>query len=359
MKTAVLHGLLLAIGLTACGVLRAEVEPGRTLAIGVSADPPFVQKTANGFSGFSIDLWKAIAADQGWKYEFRETSTIPDLISGLEKHDLDVCARELFITKDRLGRVDFSHPYLDGGLQVMINEKREHSLGHLLRGLYEGGHLEIFAVGGAIILLCTFLLTLGERRWNEEFPKGWADGLADSFYHVMSISMTGKSNHKGLPGPFGRVLAGLWLAAGVGIVAYITSSVTSVMTVNKLRGQINGPGDLPGHVVGTLEGSVGQQYCTLNQLNAVAFSTVEKAVDALVNKQVQAVVYDAAMLQWYDNAHPELPITEVGSIFDEKSYGFAMPQGSPLRPQVNISLLKLKESGFVDTLKKQYFGNIQ
>ncbi len=64
-------------------------------------------------------------------------------------------------------------------------------------------------------------------------------------------------------------------------------------------------------------------------------------------------------LQWYDNAHPELPITEVGTLFMKKGYGFSMPIGSNLRYDINRSLLKQQESGFEETLRKSYFGDIQ
>jgi len=79
----------------------------------------------------------------------------------------------------------------------------------------------------------------------------------------------------------------------------------------------------------------------------------------LVGRQIDAIVLDAMTLQWYDNSHPELPITEVGPIFEKKSYAFALPIGSPLRHEINKSILKQNESGFLETLRKNYFGDIQ
>ena len=81
-------------------------------------------------------------------------------------------------------------------------------------------------------------------------------------------------------------------------------------------------------------------------------------MDALVGRRIDAIVLDAITLQWYDNSHPELPITEVGPIFERKSYAFALPIGSPLRHEINRSILKQNESGFLETLRKHYFGEI-
>jgi ABC-type amino acid transport substrate-binding protein len=88
------------------------------------------------------------------------------------------------------------------------------------------------------------------------------------------------------------------------------------------------------------------------------YSNLPDAVKALVHRDIDAIVFDAMTLQWYDNAHPELPITEVGQIFMKKGYGFPLPIGSTLRHGINRSLLKQQESGFTETLRKHYFGDI-
>ena len=333
---------------------------GKKLRVGVFINQPFGYKGKVDYQGFCVDLWKEIAADLGLSFEFVPFPVLADLIQATSEGKIDVGLGNISITGERLKKADFTHPYLQGGLQVMVNEKKESdTFRRLWQGLRDSGHLKVFTIALCVILLSTILLTFGERHWNKEFHPDWANGLAESFYHVMSITMTGKSTHKGLPGPFGKILAAIWLAFGVGVVAYITSSVTSVMTVNRLHGVINGPQDLPGHHVGTVTGTLSQQYCQDQNLNTTLYANLAVAVDALVKKDIDAIVYDGLTLQWYDNAHPELPITEVGSLFMKKGYGFALPIGNILRHDINRSLLKQQESGFEETLRKQYFGDIE
>lgn len=330
-----------------------------TLNVGIYVNEPFVIASENGYQGFSSDLWKKVAADIGRKFRYVPYKTIPDLLSAVSQGKVDAGVSGLFITGERLKQVDFSQPFLHGGLQVMVNEKRGSSFAKLWSGLRDSGHLQIFAIGILVILTSTILLTLGERRWNAEFHPDWSNGLAESFYHVMSIVMTGKSSHKGLPGPWGKVLAGIWIAFGVGVVAYITSSVTSIMTVNRLQGTIRGPQDLPGHRVAAVTGTMAEHYCTDQHLDVLRCADLNNAVRAILNREADAIVHDAMTLQWYDNSHPELPITEVGPVFDKKFYGFALPIGSPLRHDINRAILEQNESGFLETLRKQYFGDIQ
>ena len=332
---------------------------GNVLRVGVTLDEPFVMKKGEVYEGYCIDLWQALAADLGLKFQYVPYANFAELMKATEKGEVDVNANPVFVTSDRLKHMDFALPFLQGGMQIMIDENRTASFLKLWNGLRNSGHLKIFAIGIAVILMGTLLVTLGERRWNEEFPKDWTNGLAESFYHVMSVAMTGKSNHKQLPGPLGKVMAGIWIAFGVAVVAYITSSITSVMTVNKLHSIINGPQDLPGHKVAALRGSLAEIYCRNSGLDYENFSSIPEAVKALLVHEVDAIVSDAMALQWYDNSHPELPITEVGPIFEKKYYSFALPIGSPLRHDLSTALLKRHESGYCESLRQQYFGNIQ
>jgi len=351
---------VLIVGLQPIPLLGADAPATNApLKVGVYVDEPFVVADGKAYRGFCIDLWKDVAADLGRGSQYTPFASTPELLQPAPSGNADVGVSGTFVTEKRLQTVEFSQPFLNGGLQVMVHEKRGSSLLKLGNGLKESGHLGIFAIGLAGIMLGTIILTVGERHWNAEFHKDWANGLAESFYHVMSIVMTGKSSHKGFPGPWGRILAGIWIAFGVGVVAYITSSVTSIMTVNRLEGYIKGPQDLPGHRVGVVPGTVGAQYCADRHLLTSPYPSLTQPVTALVNRQVDPIVLDAMTLQWYDHSHPELPITEVGSVFDKKPYAFALPIGTPLRHDINRAIVKQNESGFIETLRKQYFGDIQ
>jgi polar amino acid transport system substrate-binding protein len=222
--------------------------------------------------------------------------------------------------------------------------------------LKQSGHLRIYAWIAVLIVVATIVLTLIDRRWHPEFPEKWREGFAESFYHVMSVATSGSTSHRNLLGWGGRILGALWLACGVAVVAYVTSSITSVMTVSTITHQINNFGDLGGKRVGVLAGSIGETYCRAAMLDIVSYDTMEEMVDALLKGRVAALVRDAPVLEWYDNAHPELPITEVGPVFEPEKYGFALPSGSVLTRPISEAILKLKDNGTLDTLRAKYFG---
>ena len=328
------------------------------LRVAIRMDEPFAMKTPDGgYKGYAIDLWERIAAKNDWKYEYLEFHSSVEILEAIAQGKADVGAANITVTRSRLNEADFSLPFLDAGLQIMVDDTRKSGGSQFWKVISNPDHLQVAGFGSLIIIALALVVTLFERRLNPEFPKGWIEGWVESFYHVMSVIFTGKTNHKGIPGPFGRFFAAIWVATGVAVVAFITSSITSSMTVNRLHGQINGPQDLPGKVVGTIRGSLGQTYCENLQLDTQLYGSLPDAVHALLKREVNCIIYDAPVLQYFDNAHPELPVSEVGPIINKAPYGFAFAPSSPLRVPFNRALFDLEEKGFVNTLHSQYFGS--
>jgi len=330
---------------------------GKPLRVAIRMDEPFAMKAPDGgYKGYAIDLWERIAAENGWKYEFVEFHSTAEILEAISQGRADVGAANITVTCSRLSAADFSLPFLDAGLQIMVDDTRKSSGSQFWKVVSNPDHLEVVGIGSLVIVVLALVVTLFERRLDPEYPKGWIEGWVESFYHVMSVIFTGKTNHKGIPGPWGRFFAALWVAIGVAVVAFITSSITSSMTVNKLHGQINGPQDLPGKAVGTIRGTLGQTYCENHQLDMHLYGNLPDAVHALLKREISCILYDAPVLQYYDNAHPELPVSEVGPIINKAPYGFAFAPDSPLRIPFNRALFSLEENGFVNTLHIQYFG---
>jgi polar amino acid transport system substrate-binding protein len=357
-----LRAVLLLVLLGGLPVAAQTVQPvppvqAAPLRVAVFVVPPFVIKSANGYTGFSMELWQRVAAELHLSYQTQEVGTVSDLLAMVRDGRADVGVSSLTITAERFATVDFSQPYFDSGLRIMIDEDRHASMGSMMTALHRSGHLRVYAWLGGLIIIATVVLTLVDRKYDPEFPQPWYEGFAEAFHHVMSVATSGSTSHRNLFGVPGRILSSLWLACGVAVVAYVTSSITSVMTVSQLNHQINGPADLGHKVVGAFPGTTGEVYCRDVMLDVQEFSTMEAAVDALLNNQISAIVRDAPVLEWYDRQHPEQPVTVVGPLFRPEKYGFAFPKGSQLTREVSEVVLRLKDQGLLDQLHARYFGN--
>ncbi len=72
---------------------------------------------------------------------------------------------------------------------------------------------------------------------------------------------------------------------------------------------------------------------------------------------MDAVVYDAPVLQHFASQRGKGKVKVVGLIFQEQSYGIALQIDSPLREEINIALLRLVESGIYKEIHDKWFGS--
>lgn len=335
--------------------LPASAAPIR---VAVAGEDPFVRSQDGVWTGLAIAIWEQAAAKNDWSFVYTGFPTQEEALRAVRSGAQDVLVGDVTITSELHKEVDFSQPFFRTGQQIMVLDSRPHTIGRLLNDLATWGHLKIFWYLAAGIAVFTLGVTLFERKHNPDFPKTWRDGLAEAFYYVISLALTGKSVYKGFPGLLGRLVLVFWMLLGVITVAYLTSSITSVMTMEKLESHIAGPQDLPGKRVGAVADTPAVTYLRNHDISFQLYPDMPGAVGALVRGQIDALVGDAPILQSYDFNHPKIPITEVGPIFSPLTYGFAMPIGSPVRVPLNRALLQLFESGALLELGQQYFGPI-
>ncbi len=128
------------------------------------------------------------------------------------------------------------------------------------------------------------------------------------------------------------------------------------MTVNSLKGEINGPGDLPGRNVTTLAGSTSEKWLVAKGIDTVPALNPAAAIQSMKLGRAQAVVYDAPMLSYYLNQSGDTSLQLAGPVFDRQNYGIGVQGDSPLRERLNRALLTLNERGFPEELRRRWFG---
>lgn len=88
----------------------------------------------------------------------------------------------------------------------------------------------------------------------------------------------------------------------------------------------------------------------------VEVAQISEAYDALNNRTVDAVVFDAPVLLYYAANEGTGRVSLVGGPFRREDYGIAFPRGSPLRNQSNIALLRMREDGTYQRLYDRWFS---
>jgi polar amino acid transport system substrate-binding protein len=318
--------------------------------------------TENGkLIGFSIDLWEAVAKEAGFQFEMQNVETVPQMLDALKNKQADVAVAAISITSERHLMMDFSQPYYDSGLQILVASNAARSgtvAGNLSRQFLNWSSIRVVGLVLLVMFVISHLVWWFERRRNPEmYPEPYKEGVWESFWWTVSMLCTGGCEAKGPMGVPARLVAILWMVVSIVLIAYFTAAVTTEMTVKSLTGDIGGPGDLPGVKVGTIAGSTAETWLGKNKAKVSPYPDVATAIAALNSGEVKAVVYDAPILRYYLSKRIGTRLRLVGPTFEKQFYGIALQEQSPLRLPINRALLALNERGFIDELQKKWFGS--
>jgi len=322
---------------------------------------PFVIYRDKQYIGFSIELWEKIAQKLGMSYEIYGVNTIAKLLDEVKRGAADVAISGIGITSKREQFLDFSHSFYESGLQIMVPAGSASLLGGVVAKAFSVIFSRELLYGVAIfffVLLCaSHVIWILERRHNPQFPQSYGLGLWHSvWWAVVTVTTVGYGD-KTPKGNIGRLFGLVWILAGYFVFAYFTASVTSTVTVQELHGTINGPEDLFGKRVATVARSTASEYLSEQGVAPVEFANADEAYRYLETGKVDAVVYDAPVLQHYASHQGRGRVHVVGLIFQEKSYGIALPIRSAIRDEVNIALLEIIEEGVYQELREKWFGS--
>ena len=229
-------------------------------------------------------------------------------------------------------------------------------MGHIIAGVFRSAALPFIGLVLLMILIPAHVIWFFERRHpNGLLPNpAYFPGIFEAcWWAAASLATQADQMPKSA---WARIAAVIWMFAAVVFIAYFTAAVTSSLTLQQLRGDINGPEDLPGKRVTSVKGSTSEEYLNQHSVPVIAFPKIEEALQAVQQGQVDAVVYDAPVLLYYASHEGKGIVQVVGPIFRKENYGIVFSSNSPYRKPVNEALLKLKESGVYDQLYKKWFG---
>lgn len=98
-----------------------EILDRGTIRVGVAEFAPWTMKTPSGdLAGFEVDLASKLAKDIGVKPEFKVYDW-EEIVSALQRGDIDIIAGGMAITPARALKVEFSRPTAESGIGLATN----------------------------------------------------------------------------------------------------------------------------------------------------------------------------------------------------------------------------------------------
>lgn len=335
----------------------AKAQTDRELAVAVRVVPPFVMKQEDRLAGFSIDLWQTLARSAGLRYRFVEKGPLAELLGSVENREADLAIAAISITSAREQRFDFSLPMFDAGLQIMV--RADPGGGGLsfraIAGLFTSGPIPaLLGLLALLILIPAHVVWLVERNHPHSIvQKSYFPGIFSAIWWATGAAQGQQLDHP--KSPLGRAISALAIFVSVIFIAYFTANVTSALTVQQLRSDIDGPEDLPGRRVVTVTGSTAAAFLRGQNVSFADRPTIREAVQVLLDRQADAVVFDSPVLLYFAANEGKGKVNVVGSVFRKEAYGILFPQGDPLRKRVNEHLLRMKEDGSYDAIYRRWF----
>lgn len=338
--------------------LPASRATAQSTVLRVATKPlaPFVFLDGEQPTGFSVDLWEEVAGRMGLEYEWIEFETVGEILEAVETGEADVAIAGITMTREREGVVDFTHPYYDAGLQILVPPQSTFSFREALNQFHSPG-MKIFLLFGLIagVTMAHFIYFV-ERRRNPDFQRGYLRGVWEAVWWLLTIVAGGQYPDQPTTRVSRRLMTIAFWLVGLLLVAQFTANVTSALTVQQLTSDIQGPEDLPGKRVATVEGSTSATYLANNNIRYMGVPNIDEAYAAMARGEVDAIVYDAPVLHYYSVSGGKGSVNVVGAVFKPEKYGIALPAGSPLREPMNEVLLEMYQDGTLEEIENRWFS---
>jgi len=357
LQLAVVLALALAFTLasSASAQTAQAAAPDKTLRVTTRILEPLVVQRGESLSGFSIDVWNEVARRAGLNSEFVIVSSVKAMLDAVESGDAQVAVAAISMTPEREQRFDFSHVYLQSGLQIMTPIKQSSWLDSL-RSVSWGHVLSLIGWVALLITIVAHVIWLIERGRNPEFPEDYLRGVGEGLWWTVVTVVTVGYGDRTPKRLLGRVVATIWMFAGLFLIAHLTASITSRLTVESLQGHINGLNDLPGKRVVTVQGTTADQYLSTNGIVHLNVAQINDAFAQIEAGQADAVVYDAPVLNHYVNTLGKGKVRMAGAVFKAEPYGIALRPNSPYREAINQAILEIFNDGTHERLTSKWFG---
>lgn len=345
---------------------------GVTLRIGVIPEYPFtaVGSTTNLIEGatppligFVPDLIAELQKHLNFIPDIHVASTstsYSQLVRDVANGKYDIVVADLTITSERRKIAGFSQPIFDNALYLMGRNTPDHSIDlfGFLRPFSHG--LWLLSLGA--VLVVGFVVCILERESNEALQnKSLISLLAMGVWYSFA-NVLGFGADYNITTAAGRFLTLGVFMFSIALVASYTANLASYLTIKRAVLPISGiddikAGKVPYGRIGIVAGSSFEEFYMSQVSNNVrnyhkipAFSDL---YDALLDKTIDYTIIDSGLGQYLTN-NVYCNLTLIGQSFDQSSFGIVIPSGWNYQQSLDIVILALRESGFLDDLRNKW-----
>ena len=343
-------------------VLLAHVAYAKPLRVGVLMESkPFSWQTSDGkYRGAAVDLFRHIAKDLDWEYEF--TLTGPSFNKAVDAvHDgkFDILIGPVSVSYARYQKVDFSRPFFLNNLGVAVKQPDESNTFMMLArelGKKLGYLLPILF--GAFLLVSFIFYFMDNKKHSlkpQEFFPRFGHAMWESVMILIQGSLLEDSSRT-----LKRVIILIWLVPSIVLFSIVVGTIASTITVleqNKSNALYLKKDVLSGKKLAAIEGSI---TIAEGEKAGAIMIPVKSRLESLrlVDRGTAfGATGDFLTLQEAIKKNPDLQLkmSTINLRNDELAYVFQ--KGSPLLRPFNKELLNLQDNDLSEAICRRTLGD--
>ncbi|CAI0460505.1 unnamed protein product [Linum tenue] len=328
----------------------------------------FVAKEKNppGVRGYCIDVFEAainllpypVPRTYMLYGDGKRNPSYNDLVNAVALNEYDAAVGDVTIVTNRTKIVDFTQPYMESGLVVVVPMKQAKSSPWAFMKPFT---IQMWCVTGAFFLLVGSVVWILEHRMNHEFRGPPSQQLITIFWsNLLTLIFPEGEN---TVSTLGRLVLIIWLFVVLIINSSYTASLKSILTVQQLTSRIEGIDSLIASTepIGVQDGSFAWNYL-VDELNIAAsrlvtLKTQEDYATALTKGPkaggVAAIVDELPYVELFLSS-ANCQFSTVGQEFTKSGWGFAFQRDSPLAVDLSTAILQLSENGDLQKIHNKW-----
>ncbi|XP_011623931.1 glutamate receptor 2.7 [Amborella trichopoda] len=371
--------------------LRPVIWPGRTLAvprgwvvapnrkklrIGIPVNGPFQEFIKNTWNpkknmtevqGFCRDVFEAVIDElpYAFPYEFvpfqkadgSSAGTYNDLVYQVYLKNFDAVVGDVTIRANRTNYVDFTLPYTDSGVAMVVPVKKN-DLRNNAWVFLKPLTWRLWATSGFFVVLTGFVVWVLEHRRNDDFRGSKWGQIGVVFWFAFSTMVF--SHKETVVSNLGRFVVIIWLFVALILNSSYTASLTSILTVQQLQPTVKDIDTLVknGNYVGCQPRSFVAgllQRSNFDPTKLRYYNTLDEYAEALNNGEISAYFDEIPYLKLFLSRYCD-QFTMVGPIYKTAGLGFVFPKGSPLVSDISKAILNVTEGDQMVRITTFWFG---
>ncbi|XP_053696942.1 glutamate [NMDA] receptor subunit 1 [Sabethes cyaneus] len=300
------------------------------------------------------------------------------LIGELVMERADLIVAPLTINPERAEFIEFSKPFKYQGITIL--EKKPSRSSTLVSFLQPFSNtlwilvmVSVHVVALVLYLLDRFSPFGRFKLTTNDSTEEDALNLSSAIWFAWGVLLNSGIG-EGTPRSFSaRVLGMVWAGFAMIIVASYTANLAAFLVLERPKTKLSGINDarlrntMENLTCATVKGSAVDMYFRrqvelsnmYRTMEANNYATAEQAIQDVKDGKLMAFIWDSSRLEY--EASKDCELVTAGELFGRSGYGIGLQKGSPWTDAVTLAILDFHESGFMESLDREWIfhGNVQ